>query len=155
VKKGWMAVWAGLVVWFSVPQDVGASSLPDVWSMTVHTGTNTLELYSFGVLIRRFPVATGTVTEPTPHGIFPVVMKVKNPWYIRMDIPGGDPRNPLGTRWIGLLVPGTDGSKIGIHGTNRNDQIGSRVSSGCIRMRNADVEWLYDRVPTGTAVLVD
>src|SRR5258708_7546466 len=41
-----------------------------------------------------------------------------------------------------------------IHGSNEPWQIGKNVSSGCIRMRNADVIDLYDRVKVGTKVVV-
>ena len=92
------------------------------------------------------------VAADTPSGLFPVVMLVKNPWYLKKNIPGGTPENPLGTRWIGLQVPGTDGSIYGIHGTNQPELIGQHVSSGCVRMKNEEVAWLYDRVRVGTWV---
>jgi lipoprotein-anchoring transpeptidase ErfK/SrfK len=41
-----------------------------------------------------------------------------------------------------------------IHGTNEPDSIGSAVSSGCIRMMNADAIDLYERVKVGTRVVV-
>jgi lipoprotein-anchoring transpeptidase ErfK/SrfK len=61
----------------------------------------------------------------------------------------GGAGNPLGARAIYL------GSTIyRIHGTNMPDTIGQRVSSGCIRMLNADVIDLYSRVDVGTKVVV-
>jgi lipoprotein-anchoring transpeptidase ErfK/SrfK len=61
----------------------------------------------------------------------------------------GGAGNPLGARAIYL------GSTIyRIHGTNMPDTIGQRVSSGCIRMLNADVADLYSRVDVGTTVVV-
>ena len=41
-----------------------------------------------------------------------------------------------------------------IQGSNEPDTIGQAVSSGCIRMLNADVEDLYNRVKVGTQVTV-
>lgn len=41
---------------------------------------------------------------------------------------------------------------IYIHGTNEESRIGTAVSHGCIRMRNADVVDLFERVAVGTAV---
>ena len=41
-----------------------------------------------------------------------------------------------------------------IHGTLEPRTIGSDVSSGCIRLLPEDLIDLYDRVPTGTHVLV-
>ena len=55
--------------------------------------------------------------------------------------------NPLGTRWIGLNEKG-----YGIHGTDRPGSIGSAASHGCIRLRNEDVEQLFERVRAGDVV---
>jgi hypothetical protein len=41
-----------------------------------------------------------------------------------------------------------------IHGTNKPDTIGKRVSSGCIRLTNEDVVHLYERVKVGAKVIV-
>ncbi len=30
-------------------------------------------------------------------------MKAKDPYYIAKDIPGGSPKNPLGSRWMDLM----------------------------------------------------
>jgi len=61
----------------------------------------------------------------------------------------GGPGNPLGARamYLGTTV-------YRIHGTNRPDTIGTKVSSGCFRLVNADVADLYERVPVGTKVVV-
>jgi len=61
----------------------------------------------------------------------------------------GGPGNPLGARAMYL-----SGSVYRIHGTNAPDTIGQRVSSGCIRLTNEDVEDLYARVKLGTKVVV-
>ncbi len=101
-----------------------------------------------------FPVATGKADTSTPIGEFEIIRKVKNPWYIPKNIPGGDPNNPIGTRWLGMSVPGTDGYKYGIHGTNDPNSIGRYASQGCIRMINEDVEWLFRHIPLGTKVRI-
>ncbi|MEP3264620.1 MAG: L,D-transpeptidase [Hyphomicrobiales bacterium] len=63
-------------------------------------------------------------------------------------MPGG-PENPMGARGIYL------GSTLyRIHGTNAPWTIGQAVSSGCFRMRNQDVQDLYDRVRVGAKVVV-
>jgi len=116
---------------------------------------NKLVYYWYGLPMRTFTVATAKVPSDTPNGVFPVVMRVKNPWYLKKNIRGGAPENPLGARWIGLEVPGTDGSIYGIHGTNQPELIGQHVSAGCIRMRNEEVSWLYERVPVGTLVEIE
>ena len=43
---------------------------------------------------------------------------------------------------------------IYIHGTNHEEQIGTRASHGCIRMRNADVAELFELVDVGTPVVI-
>ena len=57
--------------------------------------------------------------------------------------------NPLGARAMYL-----GGSMYRIHGSNEPETIGQAVSSGCIRMTNADVADLYERVRVGTKVVV-
>lgn len=70
----------------------------------------------------------------------------------RPDLPRwmrGGPANPLGARALYL------GSTLfRIHGSNEPQSIGRAVSSGCIRMHNADVIDLYERVRVGDPVIV-
>ena len=65
----------------------------------------------------------------------------------------GGATNPLGSRALYLHKDGKD-TLFRIHGTNEPDSIGHAVSSGCIRMLNQDVIDLYERVPSGTKVVV-
>jgi lipoprotein-anchoring transpeptidase ErfK/SrfK len=65
----------------------------------------------------------------------------------------GGTDNPLGARAMYLFQDGKD-TLFRIHGTNEPQSIGRAVSSGCIRMLNADVIDLYGRVPIGTKVVV-
>ncbi|PZE22770.1 L,D-transpeptidase [Paenibacillus xerothermodurans] len=120
----------------------------------INKTANRLTVFANGVPVYGFRVATGRRVELTPVGEFHVIAKIVKPWYIRKQIPGGHPKNPLGTRWIGLSVPGTGGYTYGIHGTNRPYSIGSHASSGCVRMHNRDVEWLYRHIPLGTKVII-
>ena len=62
---------------------------------------------------------------------------------------GPGPRNPLGTRALRL-----DRGALVIHGTPQPWSIGQRSSHGCIRMRRADIERLYDLVPEQTPVFI-
>ncbi|MGZ8377821.1 MAG: L,D-transpeptidase [Gemmatirosa sp.] len=57
-------------------------------------------------------------------------------------------REVLGTRRLNL------GDGYALHGTNRPETIGQAVSHGCVRLRNEDVEWLYEQVPVGTPVYI-
>jgi lipoprotein-anchoring transpeptidase ErfK/SrfK len=64
-------------------------------------------------------------------------------------IPGGSPANPMGAAALTLT-----GGSYAIHGTNAPDSIGGFVSYGCIRMFNADIVDLFERVTVGTPVVV-
>jgi hypothetical protein len=66
---------------------------------------------------------------------------------------------PFGTtqrRYLGVL--GTRRLKLGdgygLHGTNQPETIGRAVSHGCVRLRNEDIEKLFDMVPVGTPVFI-
>jgi lipoprotein-anchoring transpeptidase ErfK/SrfK len=74
------------------------------------------------------------------------------------DLPGGigmpgGPGNPLGARAL-YLWQGRKDTLYRIHGTVEPWTIGTRVSSGCIRMINQDVIDLYDQTALGTKVVV-
>ncbi|MEA2936428.1 MAG: hypothetical protein QOD74_3074 [Variibacter sp.] len=77
----------------------------------------------------------------------PAEMIARQPYLPRFM--AGGPGNPMGARAMYL-----GGSLYRIHGTNQPSSIGKRVSSGCIRMLNADVADLYSRVNVGTKVVV-
>jgi lipoprotein-anchoring transpeptidase ErfK/SrfK len=77
----------------------------------------------------------------------PAEMVARQPYLPRWV--GGGPGNPLGAR--ALYLGNTD---YRIHGTNAPSSIGKHVSSGCIRMLDADVMDLYTRVGIGTKVVV-
>lgn len=64
-------------------------------------------------------------------------------------IPSGAPNNPMGAAALTLT-----GGEYAIHGTNRPSSIGNFASYGCIRMHNADILDLYERVSVGTHVMV-
>ncbi len=65
----------------------------------------------------------------------------------------GGPANPLGARGI-YLYQGNKDTLYRIHGTNQPEYIGQAISSGCIRMNNADVIDLYQHVKPGATVVV-
>ncbi|WP_391563824.1 L,D-transpeptidase [Paenibacillus cremeus] len=122
--------------------------------LVITKSKNTLTVVVNGRATYYFAVATGRRKDLTPTGQFNIVTKIVKPWYVRKQIPGGHPANPLGSRWMGINVPGTGGYTYGIHGTNRPYSIGSSASSGCIRMHNRDIEWLFRHIPLGTVVII-
>ena len=56
------------------------------------------------------------------------------------------PDNPMGL--FALYI----GKMYAIHGTNAQFGIGLRVSHGCVRLRNEDIEYLFKQIPVGTRV---
>lgn len=120
----------------------------------VNKKTNELAYIIEGEVKQIYDVATGKFNATTPEGEHTVVVKAMNPYYRKLNIPGGDKQNPLGSRWIGFDAEGTDGRMYGIHGTNNPYSIGMYITSGCVRMKNEDVEILYEQVPLGTKVLI-
>lgn len=89
-------------------------------------------------ILDTYTIATGKSSNPTPLGSFRIIEKAH--W-----------GEGFGSRWLGLDVPW---GIYGIHGTNQPSSIGGSVSAGCVRMRNSDVEDLYDKVSADTQVVI-
>jgi lipoprotein-anchoring transpeptidase ErfK/SrfK len=99
-------------------------------------------------VLRIFPTAVGAPRTPSPAGSYRIVDRIPQPtWYGKGKIVAPGRGNPLGTRWLGLSIKG-----YGIHGTNNPASIGHHASHGCIRMRNQDIEQLFEMVRVGDAV---
>ncbi|QOR66387.1 L,D-transpeptidase family protein [Cytobacillus suaedae] len=120
----------------------------------INKGTNELAYYENGELVKVFKVATGRSNNLTPEGTFRIVNKIKNRPYYKDKIPGGDPRNPLGDRWLGLEARGTYGTTYAIHGNNNPEYIGTYASAGCVRMYDDEVRWLFEQVNKFTTVII-
>ncbi len=121
------------------------------WSIRVSKQHFLLMLYLDGEIYRVWTVGIGRENR-TPAGSFLITGKLTDPAWTPpgRNIPPGDPENVLGTRWLKLTpVDGTDPSLegYGIHGTTEPDTVGTSCSAGCIRMRNEEVEELYDFIP--------
>lgn len=107
---------------------------------------------------REYPVGIGREGR-TPIGSFRIANRLLDPdWWDKGElIPFGDPGNILGTRWLGFERSGA-GRGIGLHGSRLVEGawegVGERASNGCVRMRNPDVEELFDFVPIGTEVVI-
>jgi L,D-transpeptidase ErfK/SrfK len=125
-----------------------------------------LLLYQFymGVYQRRYALAVGKRSWPTPTGTYLVLNKRQNPtWNVPISIqdemedmgkevlekvPPG-PNNPLGKYWLGTSADG-----VGIHATNRPWSVGHFVSHGCIRMLPAEIAQLFPLVEVGTLIKI-
>src|SRR3954449_3260255 len=108
----------------------------------------------------RYPVGVGKAGKQWA-GTTRIDGKYRNPAWsppreVKRDKPnipdviaGGSPRNPMGVAAMTL-----SGGEYAIHGTNMPGSVGGFVSYGCIRMYNADITDLFDRVSLGATVVV-
>ncbi len=120
------------------------------FTIVVDKSENTLTLRARNEIVKVYSVSTGK-NNSSPVGEFVIKHRYADPvWFHKGDVVApDDPKNFLGTRWLGFDLP-----QYGIHGTIEPENIGKQVSSGCIRMRNEDVQDLYDLVPIGTKVTI-
>jgi L,D-transpeptidase ErfK/SrfK len=125
-----------------------------------------LNLYYFkdGEYQRRYALAVGKPSWPTPTGTYKIIDKRKNPtWNVPESIqeemeeegyevvekvPPG-PKNPLGKFFMLTSAEG-----VGIHATNRPWSVGYYVSHGCIRMLPDEIEKLFPQITIGTPVKI-
>lgn len=113
----------------------------------------TLQLWWKGIFVKEYPICIGDPeNSPTPEGEHAIMSRIENPPWSRdgETIPPGDPRNILGTRWMGFK----ELRSYGIHGTTQPETVPGRMSAGCVRMRNEDVEEVYDFAIEGTRVTI-
>ena len=114
------------------------------------------EAYEYGVGVGREGFAWKGAAQIGRKAYWPGWTPPKDMLLRRPDLPRhmeGGIDNPLGARAL-YLFNGKKDTMFRIHGTNEPDTIGQAVSSGCIRMLNADVIDLYSRVAKGTRVVV-
>ncbi|NLG84420.1 MAG: L,D-transpeptidase [Firmicutes bacterium] len=128
---------------------VGGRATEVRFSVVVNLPAFRLYLCRDGHPWRDYPVAIGKPETPTPIGVFKIVNKVREPtWYPpgKKPVPPG-PENPLGRWWFGLSLPG-----YGLHGCRDETVMGTAVSHGCLRLRNADLDELARFIGVGTEV---
>ena len=161
---------------FSLPSDSKKNREPwlrtpsDAWrpNAVVSKGDYRLDLFHGSpddpqswTYIRSFKVGLGTGNS-TPLGNFVVRPRSKlvNPPWVNpqtgQKFGANDPKNPIGEYWLGL--EGIGESKTitgyGIHGTDVPTSIGTHASHGCVRVRNEDIETLFQMVKVGTPVFI-
>ena len=110
------------------------------------------EALRYGIGVGRDGFRWGGVHRVTAKKEWPAWTPPRQMIERRPDLPRhmeGGIDNPLGARAMYL-----GSSLYRIHGSNEPWTIGTAVSSGCIRMRNEDVEDLYTKVKVGTKVVV-
>jgi lipoprotein-anchoring transpeptidase ErfK/SrfK len=102
------------------------------------------------VVLRRFRVAVGAPGTPTPPGTFYVTDKLPGADFgayygcCILALSGRQPHLPRG--WSG-------GDRLAIHGS-LTPTWGLAVSNGCLHADEADLRYLMENVPLGTAVRI-
>lgn len=128
--------------------DVTLTGVP--YRVDVLRAEHRLRLYDRDRLVKEFPVAIGTRQTPTPGGTFylkELLVPTNGSFY------GPYAYGLSGFSNVLTSFGGGEGV-IGIHGTNDESVIGTDVSHGCIRLRNADITYLAKRLPLGTPVRI-
>ena len=141
--------------------------LPDTKHEGIVINLAELRLYHYmpdkGVLDTE-PIGIGREGWETPQGVTRIVDRRKDPtWYAPLSIIKA--RAAEGVTIPRVIKPGPDNPlgqyalRLGwrtylIHGTNDPEGVGRRVSSGCIRMYNKDIQRLYETTPVNTPVRV-
>jgi lipoprotein-anchoring transpeptidase ErfK/SrfK len=150
-RRGWLRVMAaelanGATGWIPASA-AGLTWSP--WKVRASLSRREVEVLDRGRVVRRFPVAIGRPTTPTPTGRFAVTDKL----YI------GGGTGAYGCCAIALtghqphLEPGWGGGdRLAIHGTDSPGTIGAAASFGCLRASDADARWLVRRLYLGTIV---
>ena len=154
-EKGWTAAVAAMTGVLASARIVaaetgpGASSIvPVARRVVVSIPDRTLALIVNDEVVRVYPVAVGKPSTPSPVGTFTIANRVANPTsYKAGTVIAPGESNPIGTRWLGLSLKG-----YGIHGTDAPSSIGRARSHGCIRLRNGDVELLFEQLRPGDVV---
>lgn len=128
------------------------------FSVVVSKANHELLLLMNGKFFKRYKVGLGKF-DKTPLGTFEIYDRIVEPVWWRPDgreIPFGHEENILGTRWMAIRATGETPQVrgYGIHGTWDEASIGKSESAGCVRMRNADVEELFNLLPLGTTVTI-
>jgi hypothetical protein len=115
-------------------------------------------LYRLGPeVVAAWEIGTGKPGSETPTGEFVAGEKTKDPPWFRpghAPVPFGDPENPLGTRWIAWQKADGTNTSLGFHGTKDPSSIGEDQSQGCVRMRQAAIEELFEILPKGAVITV-
>ena len=120
------------------------------YKILIDKSQNVLMLLGDNDIVKVYRISTGE-NNCTPAGTFKIMNKIMDPvWYTEKAIvPAESPENVLGSRWMGLDLPG-----YGIHGTVSPEKIGQQATKGCVRMVNSEVEELCTIVPIGTEVTI-
>jgi lipoprotein-anchoring transpeptidase ErfK/SrfK len=149
------------------PKVYPAAPIPQAASLRILLSETSIEaLDDSGKIVAFFPCSIAKDKAKRPHGLLTVKVVDPNPDYTfdpalfvdaakeegithKIVLPPG-PRNPVGTTWVGLSLPG-----YGIHGTPEPENISRTQSHGCFRLANWNAEKVLKMVKVGTPVDVE
>ncbi len=121
------------------------------WRIEVRLSEFKIKVFEGDELFLDTGIAVSEENTPTPGGLYYTTELLQPP----------DPNGAYGTYAYGLsgfsdILQSFNGGpgQLGLHGTNQPELIGQRVSHGCIRMRNEDIEQLAAILPLGVPVQV-
>lgn len=128
--------------------------------IVISLSSNRLYYYENGSVVRSWNVGTARPGKVTPTGTFKIWNKdVCPPYYGSKgdkNVPGCTSANPFGPKALWF-----SGYMYGIHGTNEpwllkegTSASSRKVSSGCVRNENSNIEWLFKRVKVGDPVVI-
>ncbi|MDC1142835.1 L,D-transpeptidase family protein [Planctomycetota bacterium] len=136
----------------SIRVDQKLKILGGEFELIVRKERNIMDLLLNGNFIQRYEVGLG-VDDSTPLGIFTVKNRIPKP--ADGSYAYGHAKHRLGKYWLGLKSDA--GHKgYGIHGCPKTEEklIGTQCSKGCVRMRDREIEEIYEIIPVGTRVKV-
>jgi hypothetical protein len=150
-----------------------ATVQPNRKYVVVDVEKNELRFMDGTQVLWRAPVGTGTGFRlstrsgrqwsfNTPSGTMQVQYKELNPawfrpdwWFIENKLPVPPQDSPLRKEEGGLGAAAVYlGDELAIHGTDKPELLGRRVSHGCIRLSNANAVRLFHNVQLGTPVMI-
>jgi lipoprotein-anchoring transpeptidase ErfK/SrfK len=149
------------------PKVFPAAPIPKAASLRILLSETSIEALDAGnKVVAFFPCSIAADKNKRPNGALTVKSIVPNPDYTfdpalfpdvsaregitkKMVLPPG-PRNPVGSAWVGLSLPG-----YGIHGTPEPENISRTQSHGCFRLANWNAEKVLRMVKVGTVVDVE
>jgi lipoprotein-anchoring transpeptidase ErfK/SrfK len=119
------------------------------YRLEVHLGAFNLKAYKGNTLVLDAPIAVGADDGPTPGGLYfvNVLLKSTDPGY------GPYAFGLSGHSDVYQSFNGGDG-QLGLHGTDQPEKIGTKVSHGCIRLKNEDITTLAQQLPLGTPIQI-
>jgi lipoprotein-anchoring transpeptidase ErfK/SrfK len=110
-----------------------------------------LTMYQLDRVVRRWSVAVGQPSTPTPTGHFYITIKLKPPAISHVYGAWA-----LGLSGFSNVLDqfGTGDGQIALHGTANAGSLGGAVSHGCVRMDNGAISALAESLPLGTPVTI-